>query len=100
MSELWDVLKLIILAVVIVGFVKYKADKVRKTKDEQILKAKKKALENAQKQAKAEFKEKVEQYKMMYDEDYIKYLVREYGEYFEDFVDDEEEYEEFKKGRD
>lgn len=93
MSELWDVLKVIILAVVIVGFVKYKADKVRKTKDEQILKEKKKALENAQKRAKAEFKEKVEQYKMMYDEDYIKHMIREYGEDFDIFVDEDDEQE-------
>lgn len=100
MIELWDVLKLIILAVVIVGFVKYKADKVRKTKDEQILKEKKKALENAQKRAKAEFKEKVEYYKSIYDEGFIKYLIREYGENFDSYVDDEDELEQYEKGRD
>jgi len=90
MSELWDVLKLIILAVVIVGFVKYKADKVRKTKDEQILKEKKKALENAQKQAERKarqyLKEKIAYYKINNDEDYIDDLVERYGEDFDMYV--------------
>ena len=94
MSELMGIVSMVVFAVILVSFLKKKADNVNRKKEleerqkkQRIANAKTKAESDARK----EFTEKVNYYIALYGEDRVRPLIDEYGEDFEDFIDELED---------
>lgn len=92
MGALISIIGLFALAYAIVYPLKKKADSVDQKKQMEIRKEQERInreRRKAEKEAEDELKEKIESYKLIYDEDTVMEYVDMYGEDFDQFIDEE-----------